>query len=464
MKNINITNIIALLLGIGLFAYTFTRAITVPMTIDESSSFFNYVELRTNWQIMFDMACFDTANNHVLNTYCARLGYSLFGMHELSVRWGSLFAHFIYLFYTWQLSKCLLANRWLAVALFVAVNVNPYLLDFFSLERGYAWSIACVAASLYYFYEKNAWKSALFIALGVLANLTMLNYLASFFVVYNLALLLEKNTFQDFFKKNIPNLLCFSVLALLFYRPIKELKEHGEFLYGNDSLLEVFRSIWKNTCYSADYLGWDGPAAVAIVYGLLFAISPLLAFFQYRKTNDTRRFLLVLFPLVAVIMMILQYHLAGSKYLINRTALILFPLLLFSLLSWLDFTNKKIAVFWAIVIAGFALFHFKETGNLKLAREWWFDAHNQEMVDYLEAKAQSENKRYTLNVSRVFIPSVNFCVQKNPNTRLNIPMFEPQLPTDTTFDYLFIFGEEAQKINPAYQLEKKFGSFLLMRK
>ena len=437
---------------------------TVPMTIDESSTFFNLVEIHTNWEILFDMSCFETANNHVLNTYCARFGYTFFGQNELAIRWGSLLSHLIYLFYTWKLSTRLVENRWRALAFFIALNVNPYMLDFFSLARGYAWSMACVVASLYYFYEKNAWKSVFFITLGVFANLTMLNYLASFFILYNLALLLEGNTFQDFFKKNIPNLLCFSFLALIFYRPIKALKEHGEFLYGNDSLLEVFKSIWKNTCYSAPYLGLDGPTVVAIVYGFLFITAPIAAFFQYRKTNDIRRFLLIVLPLVAVIMMVLQYHFAGSKYLINRTALILFPMLLLSLLAWVDFGNKKAATFWAVVVAVFALFHFMKTANLKMCREWWFDEHNQEMVNYLETKAQSENRIYNLNVSNLFIPSVNFCVRKNPNSHLRMPLFDPKLPTDTTFDYLYIFDNEQQKIHPAYQLEKKFGYYLLMRK
>src|SRR5206468_2416472 len=88
----------------------------------------------------------------------------------------------------------------LCITSFLILNLNPFLLDFFSLARGYGISIAMMMASLFFLYcycQKksdftNALYSLVFGALATLAHLTLLNY---FFALS--AILVALIFFQD---------------------------------------------------------------------------------------------------------------------------------------------------------------------------------------------------------------------------------------------------------------------------
>jgi len=129
----------------GFFAYAVLRAIRVPFTIDEAQTYIRYLSAAPS--AIFD---FGVANNHFLNTLLAKLFSSIFGSGELVLRLPSLLSYALYLYFGFRLLDRFVSPM-TAVLGFLLLNLNPYVLDFFSLSRGYGLSLGLTMASLHFF-------------------------------------------------------------------------------------------------------------------------------------------------------------------------------------------------------------------------------------------------------------------------------------------------------------------------
>ncbi len=192
------------ILGICLFfiGYEILRAVRVPFTIDESSTYLNY--LSSNILAVFDL---NSANNHLLNTVLAKITCSLGGSSEFILRLPNLLAYLIYLLFSFRILDRFIKNKIIVVCGFLLLNANPYVLDFFSLCRGYGLSLAFLLAALFYFFSflekaiaspmdgyRDLSRSLAAALLAVLSNFSLLNVYLSlavfailFFMVLNLA-------------------------------------------------------------------------------------------------------------------------------------------------------------------------------------------------------------------------------------------------------------------------------------
>src|SRR5437667_10805325 len=122
-----------------LLAYACARAYTVSFKHDESISYAIVAEHST---------AKSTANHHSLNTRLMTWSYRSFGSREWALRLPNIVAFFLYLgFGLWLLRE--LAWPWMVFG-FVLLFLNPFLLEFFSLARGYglALSLSVVAVSI----------------------------------------------------------------------------------------------------------------------------------------------------------------------------------------------------------------------------------------------------------------------------------------------------------------------------
>src|SRR5262249_56408034 len=132
-----------------LFAYVAVRAFLVPITWDEA---YNYLEF-TRQGILLPLRFPPmAANNHYLNSWLTYLTTGLLGVSEISLRLPTLAAYILFLYYTARLCNEL-SSPLQRVSAFVVLNGNPYLLDFFSLSRGYGISYGLLAGSLWYLYR-----------------------------------------------------------------------------------------------------------------------------------------------------------------------------------------------------------------------------------------------------------------------------------------------------------------------
>ena len=323
-----------------IFSYTLIRATLLSFTWDEA---FSYLQFVRNGVVIPEKYEMMSANNHLLNTWLNIHLVKIFGLSEFVLRLPSLFAHILFLFFSYKLIKNF-ENKWLAIASFLIINLNPYLLDFFSLSRGYGLSIGLTMTSIYYLYAfhikefktKYAVLSLVFGLLASLANFTALNY---FLVSFGLIMLLTMpksfgpgKTFMDksllFLSSAFLPALIF-LLSMLFLVPITlKLKEAGALFYGGTKgfCTDTFCTITDRCFYELGYNYWFQRATKGFVILVVLATGLFLIRKSIKKQMDTNR--LFLFSLLFILCVcslstIVQHYVFGTLYLMDRTALFL---------------------------------------------------------------------------------------------------------------------------------------------
>ena len=132
---------LALLVG----SYVIVRAWCVPTIHDEAMTFFVYVQ--TGDFLPF-LSHWD-AGNHLLDTALAWCCYKVFGMHAWALRLPSIAAFVLYAWSAFRWGTLIRSSltRW---CLWSALLLFPFLLDFFSLFRGYGIGMAALSAALFH--------------------------------------------------------------------------------------------------------------------------------------------------------------------------------------------------------------------------------------------------------------------------------------------------------------------------
>ncbi|MCW3085011.1 MAG: hypothetical protein JWP12_2377 [Bacteroidetes bacterium] len=448
------------------FAYTATRAYLLAITWDEAYTYIEFVRNRIILPKTFEIM---SANNHLLNTSLMLFFTRMFGVSEIVMRIHILIAHLLFLFYSARLLKNL-NNKWLIITAFIIVNVNPYMLDFFSVARGYGLSIGLMMVSIYYFYllhkkEKkntNAIISIIFAGLAALANFVLLNYCM---VLFGLIVLLYVYTAVKSAKPGkqktvtvikglaVPTLLM--GLLLLFVVPIAmKLKTAGALFFGGE------RGFWADTMstitdrcfYETSYNVWLQRLAKGFVFLILIASIIIVAGRVIKKQISANTlFLTSLLLLIGLCCFstVVQHHLLKTPYLLDRTALflvVLFNLILVFFIS--ELALKKPAASWVSHIAAVAaLFHFFTVFNFSYVLEWKLDCNTKEMLSDLAKIKQVPAAKETVSIGipLIFDPAINFYREKDNLLWLNTAWREET--TSMQQDYFFLSQDALQKIN-----------------
>jgi hypothetical protein len=178
-------------------AFAVARAARVPLTYDEAASYLRYID--TAFPSVFNTGLlsvfnFEVATNHFLNTLLTKVAYLLAGGSEIVLRLPNLLGYAMYIGFA-----ALILFRYtrpaIACAGCVLLNLNPYVLDFFTLSRGYGLSLGFLMGALFFLLEASARTPArsshaipralLFGLLAVMANFALLNaYVAIFTVAF----------------------------------------------------------------------------------------------------------------------------------------------------------------------------------------------------------------------------------------------------------------------------------------
>lgn len=436
----NRTGLILFCIGALLLLYTTVRAMLLSITWDEA---YTYIEFARNGKVFLDKYDMMSANNHMLNTALMILFTKMFGLSEFAMRMPVLITHFLFLFFSAKLVKSF-DNKWLAITAFIVINVNPYMLDFFSVARGYGPSIGLMMASIYYLYvfqvkeNKNKWAaiSMLFAGLAVLANFVLLNY---FLVLYGLLWLISfynaEGNGQSFAQKAkiilrgiaIPTLLLILLFVLII--PITlELKGAGALFFGGEKSFwsDTISTITDRSFYELGYNYWLQRIAKGFVFLVLIFSSVYCALRFFRKQGNGN----ILFSCSLILLLglcslstIIQHHLLETPYLLDRTAL--FLVVLFNLIFVFfiaEFSkSKKPAAIVVHVSAAVLLIHFFMCFNLSYVLEWRYDANTKEMLaDLGQIKTIPKGKEtVSIGIPLIFDPAINFYREKDQLTWLN---------------------------------------------
>ncbi len=445
-----------------LLSYTCYRAAVVTLTFDEIWSLNAYA--KASWANILAFKPL-SANNHIGNSLLMKLCLQAFGDSALSLRLPNLLAHGIFLAYAIAMARRLRQGVWVLLAFFL-LNFHPYLLDFFSLARGYGLAMAMVMAALYHLFafRENAFSrhiisNIIFAGLSVVFNLSFLHFFVANALVMVLLIYSHSHAWNvdlrqaivSMLKRLAPLLIVSLALYLFLRKPVQALVAANELYYGGHS------GFWSDTVttlahallYKIDY--WHQDLDLLLKFGLGSLFCMFIAFgielserqWKWRESPGMLTLMLMLVPTVTCTV---QHFTVGSPFLIYRTALFLLPIYMLGLV-WLLRTIAKVPAFRKGVIAVSLLItamlsiHNFCALNLTHCAEWSTDADTATMLQDLKADRlrRGISGPSTLGMSWQLRPGTNYY---RTHQHLDWLPEIPQASCPAGMDYYFLLGGE----------------------
>ena len=335
-----------------------------------------------------------SANTHWLNSFFMKLFSLFWGDAPGFLRLHSVIAYPFFAMAIIRLSN--FTGKWfLGLFFFCLVIFNPYIIDFFSLARGYGLALTFQAWVLVYFiraataedFHYRDWLHVLILSSFMLAS--NLSYLYS---VLGIAFFFAVKAFVFpgsgySIKSKQVNIILGLFFLLIFFCicDLMFIKYYGKDLeFGGDSefLQSLFGSVWKGSLY------FYNPSLLetVMIYGsfLLLIVSAIFFSYQCFKKQKLNKGLLLMIVVLAILLLNLAFHLAfNTPFLYGRTALqwyvpsILMIVLLLN--EWLKSMKNILLPSLGILASGLIVFHFAMQARLGYCFEW----RNQAETDLL---------------------------------------------------------------------------------
>ena len=412
--------------GAALFMASVYRAATYPFTHDEALSYASF-SYEPHWA--------KDPNNHVLNTVLMRVCANVSGTSELSLRLPNVLALLLYLVCALLLLERI-EHPVTRLAGFVLLALNPFALDFFAMARGYGLAMAFLMASLWLLVRgfegssRSIHLSMIAGALAVTASFVFVNAFVPMLVIA-LWLLVRSGFVRDAILAAAASGLFLFIIALEVLR----LGDAGLLFFGGQQglLEDTLLSLVRCTLYV------PSSAEAVLVAIVLVAFYALVAhaILQWRK-GLTPFTLLFLILCGAVLLPLMEHHLAGTRFPVERAALYYVPLFALTLIFALR-GKTGIAISAAIVLVG--AWHFARTFDVRTNYTWPYDAHDKDVLERIDRDRGGRNVR--VGISWKFEPSLNHYRVTRGYTWL-APLKRD--PIDGTEDYIYAVAEDAPRV------------------
>jgi len=397
-----------------IFCYVLIRAYTVGITHDEVWTIDIFVP-QTIINIFNYTPC--DANNHILNTLFIKLFFQ-FGNDSLFIaRLPNVLAFLLYLYFGFKISKTQL-QPWVGLCCFLLLILNPFLLDFFGLARGYGLGLGFFLASLYFALKlkqdikiSTLSKSIGFGAIAVLCNFSILHFYLVLIFTINLNALIWHS--KSNFKHTLLVSFIYSIILFaIIYEPLRKLVQNGNLYYGgnNNFYSDTLSSLSKYTIYNIEN-SWVDIYALNFFLTITF-FSILFSFISNPKIYTIKLIILAITS-CCILSLIIQHYAFGTLYLIDRTALFFYPLFIFCFcFSVNDFSHKiysKIMLLTTIIFGANFLIH----ANLNKTAIWHFDAHSNEILKIINQYGAQNDRKIRIDYSWPFHNSIKHYLHKN---------------------------------------------------
>jgi hypothetical protein len=455
----------ALLVALCLVVYNIIRVLKVPITHDEAETYWLYATASFK-NITANIPV--TANNHMLNSLVTKLSIGVFGHHIFFLRLGNIMAQLVYLAFAYKLCRRLFGTEsWILLA-FLLLNLNPFLFDFWGLCRGYGLSIALMIASMYYFVRFKiendsgpVWAALILGVFSVYANFSALNYyvaLTGVLVFWGIA-----NKRVALRTVILPIIAISSGLYALVAHPLVELKNSGEFYFGStDGLIQgTIASIVKESVFG-DARHERYYNLISVLFIILFLAVGIFwgsQLFVRRVRKEVQIGFSVWGILLLVFLsLMVQFIMLGTPYIIERAALILYPLTVVSLIYWIYilelWKHARTSVIATIVALG-VLVNFVLHTNTRAARSWQYNMHDKDLMEAMIAHQQQRSIK--LKLYWAFIPSFRYnAKQVYPNHFQKIEKRGESVPAGTSYDYYYIHRDQNDEVPEGYVLLRSY--------
>ncbi len=408
-----IYNYFFLIFSILIFSYVLYKSYSLFFTDDEAWS---VMDIRyMNFGYFFG----NYLNTHLINSFFLWVEVYFFGYNELALRIHSVLSFLIYAWAVYKMSNYVttIYNRYLLIVLMV---LHPFMLDYFSMARGYALSIACMMLSLYFLYtliiiqkyssKKNLYLSFLFGAISVVSCYVMFTFYVSILILYFFLILFVKpdkvsikNSILKIWEEKLfwgANIL-FSLAIMMVVLKLNPSSFSDEWPYN---------SFWKDTVYSIiqtlTYKEINYSFIVYILFLGLIISSVILSMYNLYKTRKIEGH--SLFSIILIVIYILysvQYYVFNIPYLSNRGSIYLYPLIILSVFFVFTQVNKKL-VLCLLLFALFIVFNF--ISNFSLERGIVIVPNDLTRAIKKLGSVRKNGEQISLGVSKAFPATMNF--------------------------------------------------------
>jgi hypothetical protein len=465
-------------LGIILFLLVLREAILIPLTHDE------YSTIMVSYQSLWDIITYKDPipNNHILNTLLLKLNIVTFGDQLFTNRIHNVLSFIPYFVFTVLLAKRLTNSMLLQSALVCMMTLQPFLLDFFSVTRGYGLSVCFQVISIYYavsyiqdIKSKFYFKSIVFGAIAVLANFTLLNYFLpliaiTFFFSFKNHFDNQKRTFK---LESSFSVVIVILLGLVCYLPFSKMVSTNQFVFWssnnfyNDTIVPLLSSLKSGVFYFKWNEGIFSIVFLSLI-GILFAISLIFSKEKLWKDKIFQFSLLILF--ITILYNNVQFYLINVPFLNARTSLFFIPLValfIFSILNHLYINHLNSGKIISMVIILLCAQHFARGYNGRVNYEWYFNQNTYEVLDELMYEINSKNltKPVLLDCHWFYHPSLTYHI--NQKYRGVIALVPYHKETNPKSEALFYYSEpgEADLLSENYTRIKEFsGTYSILWK
>ena len=458
------------------FIYIIFRAYFLSITHDEALTIITQASQPYHNILLYTEGIY--SNNHLINTLLIRFLISIFGYNELIIRLPGLMGGVLFIFGAYKLCQRLFPKPLLFTLSLSLLILNPYVLDFLSLARGYSLALGLLILSLFFFFNsykctepKEALKykiiSYLIMSLSVIANFSFLNvYLAligSYFIIEVIALyfsLEEKPSLKvsfNYFKKCLLYIiiitLCLFALILL---PLSKIAQEKYLYAGKDGFWsDTVSSLIQSSLYGKEYFNINFVYCYTIFAQILFINILLLVilfalFYNKAPLNSTDKELIIISSIISLttLSIIFQNILFGTPFVMGRTAIYFIPLFtIFVFILWKSIINNETLKFRiiphvALTVCGvMILSHYVSCVNLSHTFDWKYDAAAKAAIHdimVMEKDLKSKNGQITIGATWWLSPAMNYYLLSHGSQYQLVDRNGP----DGIFDYYYVYKDD----------------------
>jgi hypothetical protein len=424
------------------------RAVTLSMTHDESATWL-YVHEQSILPSLFNPLAWGTANNHYLNSLFLKAGINLFGDGELQNRYHSVFSFLLYGYWGIQLIQRLYHSSIAkSIALFF-IFFNPYLLDFFSLARGYAGATSMLMGGIFFlvsYLDKKRAKDLIFLYVCLIIGSLFLFTHLIFIPIFTLILwwhLFRKKIFS-WISVVIP-LISSIILTVLTYIPMTTLKRNSEFGWGLNSLWKSLREIVNDSFYGAPILGprTYGILTLLVLIGILIAVIK-----SCRESKGALIIPIIQSFLLTLLILVIAHTLLGIQYPSDRKGLIYLPFLCLIIPFVFDVENSIINMYSGFLILMFPIWLFIRNFDIQKTHEWYYDYKTKDFIT--EIIEDTGGNKASLATHWIFHWTTTYYLKTSENHQISQGSYSKEIDTLNQFDYYLVEKKDVKRLMDKY--------------
>ena len=396
---------LSLLLLVCLWAVCVYKAATVAISADEAYTYNRSVSqpIPRLWDT-FD------ANDHVLHTLLCKVTVGVFGICELSLRMPALAGGLLLLWVLRRLTLWWFGDGWRGLGVFAAIAMNPFLMDYASMARGYGMALALWLVAwdqLQRHHERphtrgSLWVAGVALALSVAANLTLAVPGVALLAVYAArhigAPLYRKEWSRararlDWFADCVvvPG---FALAVAILVIPLQPM-QRSDLYVGSSGLRDaalnlVYAQLWRpKNLFEGSPLHFQMEAAViGIATPLVLAVLAAGIAACLWRANERYRWLGWTAVVIALLLALFSYGL-GMPFPYRRTGLYLVPLLTWLAAAALSRLPRPTLATVGLLWTGWLLANW----DLRYYDEWIIDAGNRDVMQYVRRLRPAEGTK-----------------------------------------------------------------------